>query len=272
MAITSSLTSKKSGVILRLINGKKRISALYCWGRDGTGGVAVGMALGRSLPEIVLGLGEKPDPHVNIEPPDPEDLALFESGKIFSGDIIKDEEKLVKIVEISSQFPVVSTRFDRDRQTPFKEIPLEIDSAQLAKVKASGISLLIAYGEHVGVMIDLKENVFLGYDFDMEKRGGTPYPAFIAIVDQANPSDRKIRPTSTFHFFGNDFQKEPISGAFIAFYAKVDEISGKDFCVIFNRGVFRHQMETAMILPIRFNVTFTGYQYNPSPLQTQKAA
>lgn len=231
------------------------------------GGVALDRALGRSDSGRVFG------PQVDVEPPDAVDLVLFESGKTFSTEILKDQEKLAKIIEISNQFPVVSASADKDRQTPIKKIPLEIDSAQLVKARANKISLLTAFGESVGIILDLKENVFLGYDFDMVKRGGTPYPAFIAIIDRDNPSSRSIKPTSTFQFFGNDLGRDPITGIFVTFYATVDEVSGKDFCIIFNRGVFRHQTETAMIIPQRFNITFTGDSDRPSiPLPTVRQA
>ncbi|TSC66658.1 MAG: hypothetical protein CEO21_127, partial [Microgenomates group bacterium Gr01-1014_80] len=111
-------------------------------------------ALGGSVSRSVFNLGI-PAPQVEFEPPDSVDLALFESGKTFSKDILQDPEKLVKIAEVSSQFPVLSTNADRDRQAPIKEIPLNVDSAQLAKAKAERISLLTAYGEKVGIVLYL---------------------------------------------------------------------------------------------------------------------
>lgn len=185
--------------------------------------------------------------------PDQTDIALFPRAKTIRSDFIHNLDNVANIIQASRTFPQYAATAPEDSNMPIREVPIDVDPIYLAKLGATRVRLLLAF-DLVAINLDFNENILFGPDFSTNR--STPWPAFLAVVDKEENTRDAIKVTAGYSPTTKDNTRTgSLESLSIAFYTTSDEISGKDFVLFFNRGLFKHQQETAMILPVRFNVS-----------------
>ena len=92
----------------------------------------------------------------------------------------------------SRAFPQHAANTTEDSSKPIREIPLAVDSIYLAKLGTSRVRLLLA-SDLVAINLDFNENILFGPDFTNR---GTPWPAFLVVVDQEENTRDAIKVTA----------------------------------------------------------------------------
>ena len=90
-------------------------------------------------------------------------------------------------------FPQYAANATEDSSKPIREIPLAVDPIYLAKLGTSRVRLLLAF-DLVAINLDFNENILFGPDFSTNR--GTPWPAFLVVVDQEENTRDAIKVTA----------------------------------------------------------------------------